>query len=170
MTLTCERAKELLHYDPDTGILSWRLSRGTRAAGMKAGTIHPDRYTSYLHVQVDKRMYKGHRIAWLITYGKFPLGVIDHIDGDGLNNQLSNLRSASNSQNRMNWRSYKRGKYPRGVKYDSRNDRFYAVSSLNFKSVHIGTFRTAEDASAAFEAWARNTFGEFYATGEARHG
>lgn len=87
-----KRLKELLHYDPETGVFTWLRREGkSRAvsvfnsnyAGKVAGNIQTD---SSGHKQIsiyfDKKAHKAHRLAWLYVYGKMPKGIIDHINGD----------------------------------------------------------------------------------------
>jgi hypothetical protein len=160
--VSIERLHELFAYSAETGELRWRVRRGSKAAGAMAGTKHPDKGRHYIVVQIDGGMHQGHRVVWALLYGEWPQQPIDHADGDGLNNRPGNLRLATPSQNAVNRRARRKGRYPRGVKYDPRNNRYYAATTLNFKPVHIGTFLTAEDAAAAYDAWAKRVHGEFY--------
>jgi len=83
------RALELLRYEPDTGRLFW-TEKASRNRGREAGTLH--RATGYWQVSVDYRIYKSHRLIWLMEYGEWPTQPIQHVDGDRGNNSLSNLR------------------------------------------------------------------------------
>ena len=104
--VSAERLRELLHYDPETGIFRWRNWR-TGPAKETAG--RPSQ--RYLQIQVDGRRYQAHRLAILYVTGVWPPDVVDHIDGDGFNNRIANLRSATKSQNLHNRRN------PGGVIY-----------------------------------------------------
>jgi hypothetical protein len=62
-------------------------------------------YVKYFYDPVNQKTYYAHRVVWALHYGKFPNGVIDHIDGDPCNNRLENLRSVSQSENNTNRRT-----------------------------------------------------------------
>lgn len=97
--LTAERLRELLHYDPATGIFIRRVARTNAPAGSVAGSKHSG---GYLTIWIDGRARKLHRLAWLYVYGHWPAQQIDHRDGDRSNNRIANLREANRSQNSQN--------------------------------------------------------------------
>lgn len=159
--ITAEYAKELLTYDPKTGILRWRMDRG-RNGKVKAGDIAGTRELSesrYFAIKIDNVLYKNHRLAWLITYGYMPK-CIDHIDGDTGNNRLANLRECTMTQNKGNSRSYKNN--TSGVKgVHQVRGRWRSYVQCGRKRVHIGYFDTKEEAAAAYIKKAKELFGEF---------
>jgi hypothetical protein len=70
-TITAERLRELLHYNPETGIFTWRVKRrGPVKAGDVAGRIHAD--YGYVIIGLDGREYRANRLAFLCMEGKFP--------------------------------------------------------------------------------------------------
>ena len=74
--ITANRLRKLVHYDPDTGAFTWRLSiRGGIAAGNKAGYIAQD---GYLRIGFNHVYYKGHDLAWLYVHGEWPPLSLDH--------------------------------------------------------------------------------------------
>jgi len=90
---------------------------------------------------------------------------VDHIDGNGLNNQRSNLRICTKAQNGMN-----RGKQAnnssgyKGVGWDRTRNKWRAQIKIGQGSVFIGRFDRLEDAIKAYDAKALELFGEFAKT------
>jgi hypothetical protein len=93
---------ERLIYSPDTGEFCWKSGVNV---GRKAG--YANRYTHrterrYWCINVLGKKFKGHRVAWLLMTGHWPKNLIDHIDGDGLNNRFENLRDVDQFVNMRN--------------------------------------------------------------------
>ncbi len=102
--LTQERLKELLHYDPETGVFTRRVYRNSNArAGDVAGTLDP---LGHLKISIDYKGYQCHRLAWLYMNGYFPELHIDHINRDAADNRLCNLREVSVSCNIKNSKQF----------------------------------------------------------------
>lgn len=160
--LTAERARELLDYDPDTGVLTWRTDRrGGAYAGDVAGSLKPTvQGQRYLTVMIDGRRYLAHRIAWLIQTGSFPEHQIDHVNMDGTDNRWSNLRKATGSQNQANRRAPRSN--TTGYKGVVRSgQRFCAQVYANGKRYHLGTFDTLEEAHQAYKEGVTKHHGKF---------
>lgn len=87
-TLTQERLKELLHYDPDTGIFTWRIRRGMALAGSVAGSA---RNSGRITIYVDSRQYDAARLAWLYMYGEFPPKDLRRKNSDFSDNRIANF-------------------------------------------------------------------------------
>ncbi len=152
--VTQERLKELLHYIPETGIFSWKVSQGGRNAGDKAGCIQTlPNGKSYIHIRIDGKLHLSHRLVWLFIHGEFPAGQIDHTNGDGINNRLSNLRSVMGSENAKNSRLYSNNTsgHP-GVHWYTASRKWQSKIQVSSKTLHLGYFADLTDAIAARKA------------------
>lgn len=139
--LTQERLKQLLHYDPDTGVFT------SNSTNRKVGSVS-DR--GYLRLNLQNRLYMAHRIAWLYMTGDFPEREIDHIDGDKLNNRWVNLRPATRKQNMENTSLFSTSTSGyRGVTWYKRNNKWGATAFHNGERHFAGLFDTAEEAAVA---------------------
>jgi hypothetical protein len=101
--MTQELAKSLWDYDPNTGLLFWKVKAAKKThIGACACTEHKRAvYTTYYKVTYNYRNYLAHRIVWLMLFGELPES-IDHKDGNGLNNREDNLRKATKAENQWN--------------------------------------------------------------------
>jgi hypothetical protein len=161
--LTQARLRELLTYDPATGIFTRCVGRGGVRAGSVAGCVWEKGANGpYLRISIDGRQYSAHRLAFLWITGEFPPDDVDHIDGDGLNNRLGNLRAATRTQNLANRRRHKNNTSGfKGVSFHKRERRFRAKIQVGGKTQNLGSFDTAESAHAAYCAAAEKTHGAF---------
>lgn len=146
--ISSHRLREVVHYDHQTGQFTWIKTLSARAvAGKPAGTINQ---RGYLVITIDRKRLFAHRLAWLYHYGSRPSGVIDHIDGDLLNNAISNLRDVEQSQNTKNNKVSKNNTsgYP-GVYLDKKSGSWYSQIWSDWKCLSLGSYRTKEEAIAA---------------------
>jgi len=92
----------------------------------------------------------------------FPAGVVDHINGDTLDNRRENLRVVSHFQNGMNRTA--RADNPTGRKgVRIRKNGYYMAEIRHLgKSIYLGRFRSIEAAGDAYDAMAKKLHGEFY--------
>lgn len=98
--ITATQARELLDYDPSTGVFAWSLSPANRSkAGRRVGTIAKN---GYVMIAILGKTRLAHRLAWLITFGRFPEYGIDHINQVKTDNRIVNLRDAPQSVNSKN--------------------------------------------------------------------
>ena len=155
--LTQGRLKELLSYDPETGVFIRKIAASNRVhVGAIAGTISGG---GYVYICVDGHSYRAHRLAWLYTYGTFPPDKLDHEDRNRSNNCISNLRPATQKQNCENkGHSVNNTSGFRGVSWHKATSKWSAQIKHNYNRIHLGLFDTAEDASAAYEAAANELF------------
>ena len=148
--LTQARLKELLSYDPDTGVFVWIKKTNNRILiGSVAGS--PDE--GYWYIRIDGKNHRAHRLAWLYVYGEFPDGFIDHMNRERADNRISNLRIATRSVNGQNRKIHNNNTsgIP-GVCWHNRKQKWYAKVTNNRKHKHLGSFDTIEKAIAARKA------------------
>lgn len=146
---TQERLKELVSYDPETGLFTNLTRRSTRAIGTIAGT----KYTNgYIYIRIDHKAYLAHRLVWLYTYGEFPEKDLDHINEIKDDNRIVNLRLATNKENHQN-----KSKPPKnntsgllGVYWNKQHKKWHSRIMINGKNKHLGYFNTTEQASETY--------------------
>jgi hypothetical protein len=145
--LTVELARKRLDYDRESGVFVWR--DGPRK-GMVAGRM----IGPYWALSIGKRNYSAHRVAWLMHYGEWPKGEIDHRNQIKTDNRIDNLRDTTKSRNMHNVASARRDSASglRGVGWHISSQRWRAQLCVNGKRVHLGNFLTKEEAFDAYMA------------------
>lgn len=153
--LTAARVRELLDYDPSSGLFTWRTSRGRRWAGDAAGFRRAD---GYVRLKIDQQAVWAHRLAWFYVHGAWPTGQIDHINGDPSDNRLCNLRDVSpqvNMQNERRARRRKNGGSLLGAHWSRTWKRWSSSINVDGRLKHIGWFDTEQQAHEAYVAQKR---------------
>lgn len=159
MTLSAEFLRQVLAYDPDTGVFTWRR-RGRaddmtmriwndRFAGKVAGYVSARGYRA---IGVLNRLYPAHRLAWLYVYGTWPTQQIDHINRERDDNRIANLRDVSNTDNAWNKNTQRRSSTGvTGVTEYSWHGRLRYVARIRHQRrlIHLGYFDTVSAATAA---------------------
>lgn len=158
--ITQDELKELLHYNPDTGIFTWLTSRANKInKGDIAGGINKQ---GYIRLKINNIEYKAHRLVWLYMTGEMPKEFIDHINGVKTDNRWCNLREATNAENNRNT-----GLPPtntsgyKGISLNKKTNRWIAQASIGNKNKYIGSFGTPEEAANAYKEYVRLIHGEF---------
>ena len=141
--------EERLLYDKATGGLRWKTSAGGVIQGSDAGNVST---WGYLRIPLNKTKYSAHRLIWLMEYGRWPSGQIDHIDGDKLNNVITNLRDVSPSANQLAKTKLPRNNTSGYVGVQKARGGYMAVLKVNDKQRFLGEFASAEAASLAYKA------------------
>ncbi len=98
--LTQDRLRELLHYNPETGVFTRLKTRHSSLVGTQAGSVN--KALGYQVISVDAKPKYAHRLAWLYMTGQDPAGEVDHINGDRADNRWSNLRDVPKLVNMQN--------------------------------------------------------------------
>lgn len=143
--LTQEYLRAVLHYNPETGIFTWRQGRRGARRGRPAGCKLTE---GYIQITIDGEKLSAHRLAFLYVDGALPVGEVDHINGMRTDNRFSNLRIADRSLNMQNKRAGWGSLGMLGV--CKSRDKFRAAIFYSGSTKHIGTFATPEEAHAAY--------------------
>lgn len=143
--ITQKRLKEVLHYNPDTGDFTWLISVGTKKANSVAGTEKG----GYIFIQIDKVIYRAHRIAWLYITGMHPCN-IDHINHNGCDNKFKNLRNVSHRENMRNRTISKNNKSGvNGVTFVRARNKWWAQVEINGRCISLGYYADKFEAICA---------------------
>lgn len=150
--LTVARVRELVHYEPETGVLRWASKPNRRIrVGSPAGSLA----FGYVVINIDGETYRAHRLAFLFMTGRFPTMDVDHINGNRADNRWVNLREASRELNMQNLRSTFRNKSsdaPLGVTWDKSRGKWKAAIAVNGRLKNLGRFESQSEAGAVYLA------------------
>lgn len=150
-------ARTLFVYDPTSGqlrfkyraadhfksVVSWK-KWNTRFAGKEVGYVGPRGYRA---VYFKGKIVKAHRLIWLHVYGRWPLGDIDHINGDRSDNRIDNLRDVSRKDNARNRaRNCNNSSGVTGV-HLNQYGKWAAYITAGHRVKHLGEFTTLEEAT-----------------------
>lgn len=154
--VSVEEAHRVWRYDPDTGLLYWRISPcNPIPAGSEAGNISDE---GYYRISYQRSRYMAHWIVWALVTGSWPTTLIDHKDNDGTNNRFANLREATKYRNAANRRraAEHRDKL-RGVYFRRNRGTWVAVCAREY----VGSYATEREAHEAWKKAAVTHYGEF---------
>lgn len=157
-----EYAKEHLHFNFETGEVTWKKYPKNFNKVNKpivAGTAH---HSGYRTIVLQNKYYQLHRIIWAVYYGKMPTNCIDHIDLNKSNNRIANLREATNFQNGYNRDVYKNSTSGfKNVQWDAVSNKWRVRVRVNGKRHHVGRFESKDDAINAAKAFMLEHHKEF---------
>lgn len=159
MSLTPERLREVLTYNPETGVWTWNKTAKWNKEGQVAGCINAGGYRA---IVIDQKLYYGHRLAWFWMKGEWPQDHIDHEDTDRSNNRWINLRAATYSTNLANRGSPKNNTSGfKGVSFCKMTGRWRANICVEGRQISLARTDTREQAAQIYQAAALKYFGEF---------
>lgn len=160
-SITQEELKAQFNYDQETGLFT-RIKVMSRfntksKVGDVANYVHND---GYITIVINRIGYRAHRLAWLYIHGEFPKEQIDHINRITTDNRIVNLREATMVENQRNQGIQKNNTSGiLGVYWHKRHKRWIAKCIK-----HIGSYKTIEEATDAYNKVAKSIYGEFYTT------
>ena len=139
--ITQEKLKEILDYNPDTGIFTWKLPRRKIKVGVNAGHINK---SGYVRLTINHKKYLAHRLAWLYVHNNIPK-YIDHINGVTADNRICNLREATHSENMCNRKVHSNNKSGiRNVVFCKTSKKWRVRLRVNNNIINIGYFDDLE--------------------------
>lgn len=143
---------KILSYDSLTGIFTWKVNmKGSRGVGNQAGSVntHPKTGKRYIFIHTLGKQWRAHRIAWFMYYGVEPENEIDHINGDGTDNSIINLRMTDTQGNSRNQRIRSTNTSGViGVRWNKKANKWVAGIHDEGKNVHLGLFSDFNEAVA----------------------
>lgn len=161
--LDLDRLQELLDYDPEAGVFTWRVRTGPMCKLDKpAGNVGG---RGYRRIRIDNVTYPAHHLAWYHFYGEPAEDELDFINLKKNDIRIANLRLASRAENARNMR--RNASNSTGFKgvakfYNPTNRaRYRALIRFNNKRIFIGLFHTPEEAYEAYCKKAKELHGEF---------
>lgn len=145
--VTQSRLRELFDYQDGNLIRKIKTANRTKP-GEIAGTLNiGNRGKEYINITVDGKRYKAHRLIWIWHYGHISKPEIDHIDGNGLNNRIENLREATRYENAKNLKKHPSSKSGvTGVSFCKDRNKWQCYIQINGKRVSLGRFESIDDA------------------------
>lgn len=157
-----EYIKNILNYNPETGIWIWIFPRPKIRIYDVAGGMTND---GYIKIKIDGKKYFAHRLAHLYMNGCWPEFEVDHKDLNKANNKWDNIREATRVQNFGNQPKYLNNKSGiKGVCWDKAAKKWLSQIQVNNKKIKLGRFENINDAAEAYRQAASLYFKEFART------
>lgn len=164
---TKEELDAIWRYDSSTGEFFWKIHLPSRKIhkGRKAGVVGGRQGNNYIRLNFNKRRLQAHRVAWVIFYNEDPGNLlVDHINGDRLDNRICNLRLATVSQNAFNRKINKNNTsgYKSVQNSGILSKPFEAVLYYQNDKKRLGYFASAAEAADAVNQEKMRLHGEFF--------
>lgn len=158
--LTQEVLKELLHYDPDTGIFTWKERDRRYFTSTGHQTTWNKRFSGketnglsvqgYVRISIFYKRYRAHRLAFLYMEGRFPRDKVDHWLGDRADNRWNKISHSSQLQNCRNMKICKRNKTGIiGLSWHKKSQKYMACINVNYKTNYLGIYEDFFEACCA---------------------
>lgn len=146
-SLSQKTLKKHLEYDPETGLFTWLVRRGSAQAGDAANCLDT---TGYIRISLYGFLYQAHRLSFLYMEGALPPDAVDHINHKKDDNRWSNLRHSNKTINARNlgMRSTNTSGHT-GVVFMKATGQWKAQIRRGRKNFHLGLFDDINDAVAA---------------------
>lgn len=160
--MTPDKLRELIFYDPETGVITARVARPPIKVGQELGWIAGGGKS--IDIMIGGKAYKAHRLAWCYFYGEWPSKRfhIDHINRNPTDNRICNLRLATNAQNARNTSLSRRNSSGvKGVMWYKRHQKWTAQIRVDRKLKHLGYFDRKADAIKARRDAEKKFFSDF---------
>lgn len=139
--------RDILQYNPDTGVFIWRRTKAKAKAGEEAGFIDVH---GYRRISISGVKHYAHRLAWWFVYQEWPSHIIDHINRVKTDNRISNLRAVTQKENGLNCKISKNSSSGfTGVSFDKRRLKWCAYINRSGKKIALGSYENKLDAVMA---------------------
>lgn len=147
--ISADRVREVLAYEPSTGVFRWAMARPKCSPGQIAGSLDSD---GYVVIGLDGKLHRAHRLAWLWIHGTLPKCGIDHRNRNRADNRIDNLRPADKSENAQNRIEANPATSSRllGVTYCRQTGKWKAQIMVQGTNKSLGRFPDANAAHAAY--------------------
>lgn len=166
------KLRQLLRLDVETGRLYWRerpvefCKNSAYAARWNTKNAGKEAFTGvdalgYQRGGILSRKYLAHRVVFALANGRWPVGPVDHRDGNPGNNRPENLREATIQQNNQNT-SGRGGSSPfKGTYWHEARKKWYAQCKSGGRNRFLGYFDEETAAARAYDNFVRVAHGEF---------
>jgi len=139
--LPLDYLKTVLNYDPVAGAIAWKTRPSKKIRqGDVAGYVN---YQKYCAVKINGKTYPTHRIIWAFEHGIWPKASLQHIDGNKLNNHISNLKEFVKIQHQKP--TDRTGRLP-GTTFHKKTGKWQAAITINGQQKYLGLFLTELEA------------------------
>lgn len=142
----------LVRYEPETGEFFRLIATGSGRRNKPGALKQHVKANGYARICIDGLMHAAHRVAWLSVFGYWPSGDVDHINGD----RLDNLREATRAENMQNERKARKTNKSGFLGVSPHGPSWRAQITLNGVSIKLGSFKTPDEAYAAYLEAKRN--------------